>query len=116
MTTNAEETERWHAIEQLRKIITENSVIHTRTEYGRGETDYVSVYVITTQAHHRTGEEHHLITNITYYVAKAARLKLNNRGIKYGGGNYNKGLEAADSCWRVVFNRALPQEQWMEIS
>lgn len=61
-------------------------VFYTHTDYGRGTTDYVRVYVAT---------DRDKITDVSFFVARATGRTITDRGIAYGGGNYSKGLEAA---------------------
>ena len=106
--TKAErEAERLNALEALKRFIpSRRTIVHTRTEYMRGQTDYVRVYVVW------RGE----IEDITYFVARAAGRRLTDRGIAFGGGGYSKGLEAADDAWRARFNEPLKQSQWRRLS
>ena len=101
------EAERAHAIEALRRFIpTRRTRIATMTDYRRGQTDYVRVFVT------HDGR----ITDITYFVARAAGRRMTERGIAFGGGGYSKGLEAADDAWRARFGEALNQGQWDSLS
>lgn len=103
------------AVDQLRSILNERSVIHTRQEVGRGETDHIAVYVIT----NRNDDAAPVITNISYYAALATGRKLRpgRRIIAVGGGQLNKGLDVADALWRVVFGVSIDQtNNWEEIS
>jgi hypothetical protein len=107
LTKNEREMERANAVEALQRFIpSRRTVIHTRTDYMRGQTDYVQVYVVNNGR----------IRDITYFVAKAAGRRMTDRGIAYGGGGYSKGLEAADDCWRARFNEPLRQSQWERLS
>lgn len=101
------ETERAHARHMLQQLIPDRrTIIHTRTEYTRGQTDYVKVYVV------KQGR----IFDASYYVARAAGLKVTDRGIALKGGQYSKALEVADWAWRTRFDgESLPQTHWSEI-
>lgn len=83
----------------------DTSTVYTLTTFGRGQTDYVRVFVVDDGS----------IVELTYHVGKAGGLRQNTQGLAYGGGQYNKGLEAADSLWRVAFGEALDQSHWVEI-
>lgn len=82
-------------------------VFYTHTDYGRGETDYVRVYVAT---------DRDRITDVSFYVARATGRKITERGIAYGGGGYSKGLEAAMDAARVA-GEAEPfdQRRWQKL-
>lgn len=100
----SEDQAREWARDTVREYLKDRPLIYTRTEFGRGETDYVSIYVV--DAGH--------IVNLTYRVAKAAGLKMTERGIKFGGAQYNKGLEAFGWACKVA---GIPEDQgkWEEL-
>lgn len=83
--------------------------VYTLTTYGRGERDYVRIFTVNALGK---------IIDITTYISM-----LTNRhnygkakgGLGYGGGQYNKGLEAADDAWRAAYGRPIPQENWEEL-
>jgi len=105
--TQERQAEQERAAVSLRSYIpTRRTIIHTRTDYTRGQTDYVRLYVVSNGA----------IVDITYFVARARGRRMTDRGIAYSGGGYSKGLEAADDAWRARFGEALRQSQWREIS
>jgi hypothetical protein len=105
------DAERAHARMMLQRLIpSRQTLIYTRTEYTRGSTDYVSVYVVK-------GREIH---DITYYVAAAVpgrKMRQTDRGIGLRGGQYSKALEVADLAWRTRFDGAsIPQgTNWREL-
>jgi hypothetical protein len=101
----ADSTECERCAQIVAKAVAASPMVYTRTEYGRGETDYVSVYVVSVDQR---------IQNITYYVATAAGLKMTERGIKYGGGQYSKGLEAFESAC-IVAGVTVDQRRWEEL-
>jgi len=94
------------ALDQLREHLYSGSHLYTRTDYGRGETDYVRLYVVS---------ENRQILDMTYAVAKLSGRRLTDRGLALRGGNYSKGLEVADDAYKAVYGRPLDQSRWMEI-
>jgi hypothetical protein len=98
-------TERERCIHIVTIALDGEHPIYTRTDYGSGLTDYVRVYV----AHNDRS-----IQDLTYHVATAAELKLNERGIKMGGGQYSKGLEVFGWACKVA---GVPEDQsrWQEL-
>lgn len=85
-----------------RAIRNRGTVLYTITDYTKGSTDYVRVFVV------RGGE----IEEITWYVANAVdgnALRMTDRGIGLGGYGYSKALEVASAAWRVRFGESLPQ-------
>lgn len=93
-----------HAREVMRGY--RGRVFYTRTEFGRGETDHVRIYVATKRDE---------ISDITYYVARANDLRMSDRGIPFGGGGYSKGLEAADYAYQAAHGKPLNQKFWREL-
>jgi hypothetical protein len=83
----------------------ETSTVYTLTTYGRGETDYVRLFTA------RLGDFGPELVDLTYHVAKAAGRRVTREGIAYGGGNFSKGLEGADDCWRAAFGEPVPQSR-----
>lgn len=75
------------AREYLAEWIKPSTVVFTLTTPGRGETDYVRVFVAS---------KRNSIADVTYLVAPAIGRKLRNRydhSIPMGGGGYNKALD-----------------------
>lgn len=102
------------AADQLAELLARRPIVHTRTEYGRGETDYVTVYVIRPEPGHPDGLP--CITNISWAAGTACGLRLKDGAIALRGGQYNKGLEVADAIWRHVHGEPIPQDtNWREI-
>lgn len=99
------EAERVNAAEVMAEY--RDRVFYTRTEYGRGETDYVRIYVADRDEIH----------DLTYYVARAQGLSMNDRGIRFGGGGYAKGLEAAEAAYHAAGGGfgTFDQHNWREI-
>lgn len=104
----------------LKSMINDDTVIHTRTEYGRGERDYVRAYVVrvssTPQNFWRVKYE---IIDISYFIATASNRRMTMHGISVGGGHFNKGLEIAEDCWRIAFGSLIGFSQelnWREIN
>lgn len=107
----ATQEEQAHAVEMLQRLISRDSLVFTRTTYGRGETDHVQVFVIVPEPDGRPA-----IRDVSYYVARAAGRKVTDRGIAYGGCQYSKALEAADDCWRATFGESIDQARtWREL-
>ena len=102
---------RAHAVMRLRELVRFDSLIFTRTEYTRFESDYVRAYVV-----HPEPDGRHAILDITYFIATASDMHMTTQGIRMRGGQYNKGLEVADACWRIVFGSPIPQDyNWREV-
>lgn len=102
-----------YAAQKLRQLIKPDTLIHTRTDFGRGEKDYIKVYIITNEPDGRP-----TITDISWYVAQAAHMRYGKLGISMGGMQYHKGLEVAEACWRATFDSLIPFDQtnnWREI-
>lgn len=96
-----------HARMMLQRILpNRRSKVWTLTRFGRGERDYVRLFVARP-----AGE----IVEITFYVAVLTDQPLHDDGIGYGGGQYSKALEAADDAWRARFDEPLPQSQWQDL-
>lgn len=117
MTTAAKQermAEQQHAVEYLRRVIDRETLIHTQTRFGSGMTDHVRVFVVRPEP---VGDTIRWgILDVSYHVARAAGRRMTERGIAFGGGQYSKGLEAADDAWRAVFGEALPQGgNWREL-
>lgn len=101
MTADEKRAREGHARMMLRRLMpTRRSKVWTLQTNGRGETDYVRLFVV------KGGE----IVEITYYVAAIAGRRMTPDGIAYGGGQYSKQLEAADDAWRSRFGAPLPQD------
>jgi len=102
------------AIKWLKKHIGPTTIIHTRTDYVRNsEADYIRAYICKPEPDGR-----YAILDITYYIATASDLIMTERGIRLGGGQYDKGLEIAETCWRVAFRSEIRFDQtnnWREI-
>src|SRR5688572_5801131 len=117
------ESERAHAQSHLNDVIQGDTLIHTRVVYGRGERDYVKVYIVKqepdeTTRFGNTQEGRQGIIDITYYVARAAGMKLRHGGIVFGGGQYDKGLECAELVWKLRFGpdaSVQRDDAWREI-
>lgn len=92
MTTWTEPESKFDSQERQQGYLSErikpSTVIYTMLEPGRGETDYVRVFVAP-----RKGA----IRDITWMVAKACGLRVKDREgrwfIPMGGGGYSKGLQ-----------------------
>lgn len=99
------EAERQNAAEVMAEY--RDRVFYTRTDYGRGETDYVRIYVADRDRIH----------DLTYYVARALDLPIKDRGIPHGGGGYNKGLDAAMSAFHAAGGGfgEFDQANWQEL-
>jgi hypothetical protein len=97
------------AMAKLAEMIGPDTVIHTRTDYGKGLTDYVRVYVVGTD--HKDRAE---IQDVTYFAARAMEDRLTERGIPFGGGGYSKGLDCFIGVCRVIGQPA-DQGRWREI-
>ena len=74
------------ATRYLQEYVKPSSSIFTLTEYGRGETDWVRVFVAS---------KRNSIHEVTYLAAKATghRYSERHRGIPMGGGGYSKALD-----------------------
>lgn len=75
------------AIEYLAGEIKPSTIIYTMTEYGKGETDWVRVFVAPKKGS---------IRDVTYLVGPAIGRKLRDRNrfqIPMGGDGYSKGLD-----------------------
>lgn len=106
-TADERRTQQAHARATLQRIIPSRKVsLYTLTTFGSGETDYVRIFTV------RRGE----IVELTYYVGVLTGLRnASKRGLAFGGGQYSKGLEAADATWRARFGEAFPQNpSWGE--
>jgi len=100
-----------HALMRLRELIRFDSLIFTRTEFTRGEVDYVRAYIV-----HPEPDGRHAILDISYFIAAASDMKMTGRGIRVGGIQFDKGLEVADTCWKIVFGSPIPQDyNWREV-
>jgi hypothetical protein len=101
--------EREHAMKVLSKLITADTVIHTRTDYGKGQTDYVRVYVVAPDYEGRLE-----VSDVTYFVARATESRLTDKGLPLRGGGYSKGLDVFISTCHAL---GLPanQHRWREI-
>lgn len=106
MTTRQDQiAQRERGIEVMREHLKRGDVLWTRTDYGTGQTDYVRVYVA------RTNE----IEDVTYFIARACDLRMNDRGIKVPGGGLNKSLHVIDNLYRTVLGTAADQARWREL-
>lgn len=103
-----------HARVTLRRVIPRRATtIYTLTTFGSGETDHVRIFTV------KGGE----IVELTYFVGVlSGRRNVSKRGLAYAGGQYSKGLEAADDTWRARFGEAFPQNpswgskpHWVEL-
>lgn len=100
------EAARTNALDVLRSHIpTRRTTVYTLTDYTRGMTDYVRVFVVRKGA----------ISELTYYIAAATGHRMTDRGLPFGGGQYSKALEAADLAWRARFGEPLDQSVWREL-
>lgn len=102
-----------YARDGLKALLKPKTILHTRTIIGRGETDYVKLYVVSRR------EGQYRIFNATYYAACLMGVKLHpgTGGIPMGGGQYNKGLQVAETVWKAVRREHLDQtNNWEEIS
>ena len=84
--------------------------IYTLTDYGRGMTDYVRVFVIGTSSDGCDREIHEL----TWLVARATDGAFSDRGLPFGGGNYSKALEAFCGACRAA-GVAADQSRWRKL-
>lgn len=81
-------------------------VFYTRTDYGKGETDYVRIYVADVDK----------ITDVSFYVARATGRRITERGIAFDGGGYSKGLEAAMDAARACGEEdTFDQRRWVTL-
>ena len=77
----------------LRPMLRTGMAIKTTTDYGRGMTDYVRVFVS------HKGEAR----DITMLVAAATRARTDKHGrIPMGGGGYNKGFQVVYNMGRAM--------------
>lgn len=108
------------ARDHLREILGEDPrqapALHTLTTFGRGETDHVRVFVIGKRW---SASEPARILELTWHLAVVlGRANVPKKGVAYGGGQLNKGLEAADDLWHAAFGRYLGEQQrthWYEL-
>lgn len=95
---------REHAFGVMREY--KGRTFYTQTRHGRGQTDYVRVYVA----------DRDKITDITYYVARACESRLAlEKGLPFGGGGYSKGLDAALMAARASGDNDFDQSRWQEL-
>jgi hypothetical protein len=109
MTRQEKINEREWAMAKLHEMISPETVIHTRTDYGKGQTDYVRVYIVGTDYKGRPE-----IQDVTYFVARATEHRMTERGLPFGGGGYSKGLDAFIGTCRAIGQDA-DQGRWREI-
>lgn len=105
--------EKEHAQKYLEDVIQVDTLIHTRVQYGRGERDYVKVYIVKQEPDEAVMTEDNKVNywrdgrqgiiDITYYVARAGDFRLRHGGCVLGGGQYDKGLEVAEKVWKLRF-------------
>lgn len=93
------------AVKLLREYVKPSTPVYTRTEYTKGMTDYVSVYVA------KGGQIH----DLTWYVAQATSYRMTDRGLALGGGSYSKGLNVFIATRRAA-GREADQRLWRELS
>lgn len=107
-----------NALEGLRGILGDDPrkapALETLTTFGRGETDHVRVFVVGKPW---SAHEPARILSLTYHLAVLTdRENVPGKGVPYSGGQYNKGLEAADDLWRAAFGKGVPQAtHWYEL-
>jgi hypothetical protein len=105
------------AIAGLRDILGDDPkrapALHTLTTFGRGETDHVRVFVVGK----RYGGDPARLLELTWHLACVLeKPNVPHKGVPYGGGQLNKGLEAADDLWRAAYGQGVPQlTHWWEI-
>ncbi len=93
------------AVHTSLRRVTPDTVIHTLTTYGRGQTDHVRVFVVDADQ----------IIDVTWAVAQSLGRKVKpHAGIGYGGGGYSKGLDAAMDAARAA-GFVLNQSNWREL-
>lgn len=105
-TQTVEDTRPWDSSERQREYLADyvgpDTLIYTRQTHGRGETDYLEVFI----------SEGNGIRNITWMVAKATGWRVRDhqgrRTIAMGGGGYSKGLEIYRS---IRITLGYPEEQ-----
>lgn len=79
--------------------------LFTRTDYGRGETDYVRVYI---------APRADAIVDISYHAARVSGRRMTDRGVALRGGQYSKGLELVENIWHAIGAKS-DQQHWHEI-
>lgn len=97
---------REQAMVTLREWLQEaQSGLWTRTDYGRGETDYVHLYVVAKGR----------IVNVTYWAARACDEHGSvAKGWRWGGGQYSKGESAAEATFRAAGLPYSQETDWNE--
>lgn len=108
------------ALEGLREILGDDPkaapALHTLTTFGRGETDHVRVFVVGKKWN--TSEPARILELTWHLAVVLGRANVPKKGVGYGGGQLNKGLEAADDLWKAAFGCYLGERQrthWYEI-
>lgn len=89
-----------HLAEWKDEILAPSSLLEFRTEYGKGQTDYVSVHLYYV----KDGEGR--MANLTYNVGRACGYSFRRSEYKnqlaLGGGNYSKSFDVALAMFRAL--------------